>query len=97
MASTILGMKSAPLAMFARNLDARVNPARGLLNGAMVAMLCGASLFAPAAADADAGCIQWGFPGRRGDRGDQAAGRSGSRQRRIKRYRLTRAEIAPSQ
>ena len=63
MTGTILGMKPLPLAMFARNWMRPVNPARGRLIGAMVAVMCAASLVAPAAADADIPCKLWRFDG----------------------------------
>jgi hypothetical protein len=63
-AGTILDMKSLPLTMFARNWVRPMNRARGLLIGAMVAVMCGcASLVAPAAVDADIPCQRWRFDG----------------------------------
>jgi hypothetical protein len=56
-------MKPLPLAMFARNWMRPVNPAKGLVIGAMVAVMCGASLVVAVAADADPPCDLWTFNG----------------------------------
>jgi hypothetical protein len=62
-AGTIFGMKPLPLAIFASNWMRPVNPARGRLIGAMVAVMCGVSLVAAAAVDADTPCKLWRFDG----------------------------------
>jgi hypothetical protein len=63
MAGTILGMKPVPLAIFPRNWMRPVNPERGRLIGAMVAVMCAASLVAAAPADTDIPCKLWRFDG----------------------------------